>query len=464
MTFAHRFSSGFGYRSSSLLSLYDFAHTLPYSIFQLMQASITRCVRTELSKGCNIPFSEYVHQEPGWPNRNTLTDRFAEAERRLADVLGYHVGPTCIENEEHTLKNWGQSIRLNWDKIIAVGKCSLNRLDEGISRSRHFIDYREDEPQPGTEHTYNEVVRFIFRDICFDDTDDCCPENLYIFESGLGPKDCYDDDTMGHRIRPFNATYDASECTLIIDIPTVMAVRWDAYGFFNSDTGKLEKVDLCDPNNIVKDIEIYQRTLEQPAGHAVLRPRCQVCCGSGSCKVCQLEKIDICLEKVDNVSGFFKVKPIINTALTDGGEVDECNPCYVPASWNECCEKGYFQRSCLQQPMQVCVSYIAGCGCNCYITDPGGCEVQSIPDEPCDKFKRAIALMAISASPTVCSCGCLSKLYEEWQQDLREVSTNQRFIFRENVSEFILGTRKGEVRAFELIRNLRDFRVQVALI
>lgn len=419
------------YRHDSLFTLYDFAQLSGLNLYSVMGASISECDDTlRIGDDCKQWVEYSGLQRLNATSRHILKRTMYDAERMLNNALGWPIGPTYYENEQHALHGLDNIIRLNNDKVRLTGEQEFTEVTfDTITRT--FVN--------STSWPFDDCVQYELTGV---DLEDTC--NLFVWEDGL-------ELNMGNRIRPFIAELNGN--VLTITVHKALMIRYDYHSTFPEAAGIIRGANMCDPNTFPDEIKVYTRSFSLPSGTLTYKKNNE-CCTGGTCDACQLPEIPICLEPIDPEHGLFRIKPIMNTSD------DPLNPCWQTHNdWKSCCDRhgATHNASCLiDKPVSVCINYLSDC-MSCYGDT-------CIIDDVCDDMKQAILLATLGKMPNICDCPCTGSLIDHYQMDLMTVPKNMRFNNIGDENQFEFGTTRAFVDLYYcMMKFQRELRIDSAV-
>ena len=373
-----------------------------------------------LTAKCPQIWMQYSWQRYDSVSREDLALELANAERDIADVMGWWPGRIWIEQEVHrypqyhrrdmygiggrNVRSQGKSIKLNYGKVISPGQ---RQVDE-ISLANAV----------GYSGTYSEIATVTFPGIT--ETTNACELKVYFAGHGGDPE---------WEIRP------ARTKTLITGTFTATFWAWqlidpDLWEAIPTVTVETPTVDLDDA---VYELtaDIYYEYTDTSATSAVFywEPQpptssCSFCLGVG-CAACALTTQDGCFHIRDAERGVAVPTP---GTYEDGA--------WASAAYSVC-----------RDPEQVKLYYSSGNLDKRYL-DGSTCEPLS------DWWAQTIAYLATARlERPFCHCGNAEALASLWREDLAlsgEVSYNVPFETLDNP----FGTRRGEVMAWQRVSRI----------
>jgi len=375
----------------------------------------------------------YSHdwQAGGQVSRWQLAEALLGAEEEIARVLGYYPAPKWISKEIHhypqhyrrDLYGNGRDIRglfkpveANWGKYIAAGRRAVTLV--GDSQSVTYSDPDGD--------GYNELATITVTGIT---TTDACELKVY-FEDKSGQQEW--------EIRPYK-TKTLSSGTLTITFDAWLLIDPDLQEEYPNTDDPLEPISLLSASSYVAEVDVYREYTDfsQASAEFSWQPKpsssllsivCPTCNGSG-CVACENTTQTGCIHTMDSMLGMVVPQP---------ATYDSDNAQWNGSTWTEC-----------REPDTVKLWYYAGDLDQKYLQETS-CEPLS------HYFAQAIAWLATARlEKDICGCNNVIELFRELRRDLTYSEPDGGSFF--NVEDIInnpFGTKKGEVMAYQRIKNL----------
>lgn len=438
---------GYPIRPDTLLNLLDFSYIIGLDPREVFSLSSVNCCTDSWKSSCSLSWVEVPGQRINTMSRINVLRRIEIAERLLADYLGYWPGPHYIEGETHFVHTLHDIIRTKYSKAILTGTRSYTQVAEAIPQTRIFSDPQDvcfdtcitytigDAQNPITNLTEDQLCR------------------LTIMPPGIDPT-----TFRGHRIRPFDVV-SLVNGILVVEIPVWVMVERDRYMKFPINQNRLVDSDVCDQDVFYDTIDLYIEEYNKPDGKLIIKNN-ECCCPTGGCNACETIELDICFVPEDPENGEFRFLPIKNTA--DPGDPE----CWELSDWQTCCVDLHYAipghsfslSTICADPLYLKINYLSGCGSKCFGDT-------CFKDDVCPALKNAIAFLAAGLLDHVCDCGCTTASLTYYIQDMRLLNaTATAFKTVYDAHSFIFGHTQGAVLAWDLIKNIRDKRLEYAII
>lgn len=389
-----------------------------------------------ITNACKDVWPRYAWQQVDRVSHEDIAYAIYNAEQEIANLVGYWPAPMWMAQEVHRWPRhhrrdmWRQgatnvrgarnSIKCNYGKFIQGGRRAVS-LVCAATCAGGSLAYQDLDGDGFTETARVQCATTV--------TDEC---ELKIYHTGQG-------GAREWEIRParsksisggtFTGYYDA---WMFID-PELLAAPADRDGFngFNLNTTA----------NYVTTVDVYREYNDWTQAAAVFywEPRPQTLttsfctCGGAGCTACTLTTQDGCLHVRDQDAGL--VVPSPGSYDADDGEWDQ-------SAFTEC-----------RDPDTVKLYYYAG-----------EIDNENLGGETCrtmsDYWGRIIAYLATARlERPFCSCGNVTALSRYLREDLALVGTAGSFQVDPNILRNPLGTRRGEVFAWNQINQVSKKRV-----
>lgn len=398
--------------------------------------------RLPFTSGCSHPWFQYDWQSGQLISRESIAEAIADAEREIAEFLGYWPAPVFIEKEMHSYPQhyrpeWMdsgrridaryKSIKARWGRVIQAGQRGTTHIGN-VTTGGGGLAYSDDDGD-----SFNELVTVSIATTLTD------PNEIKVYFPGN------DADPLWE-IRPalsksisggtFTAKYNVWQF--------ILPAKWEEY----PTPDGLAALDLTDTANLLTSAEVHREYPDFAVESAqffwersTVPTILSVCnaCGGSLCPVCSLAVQDGCLHVRDVNLGL--VAPVPSTYDSDAGE-------WYLNNWTEC-----------RAPDIVKLWYYAGDLSQRYL---GGLT----HDPLSDYWARIIAYLATARlERSFCACKRPAVLAEDLQRDLAFIPPDggtYRGTFALLDNPF--GTRKGEVYAWKRLKHFADKTPRVAVV
>jgi len=389
---------------------------------------------------CQDVWRQYPWQWADAVSRDELAMAIASAEQEIARLLGYWPAPRYIVSEMHRYPHhhrrdardtgadvYGlyKALRAKWGKFIQAGQRAVTLIATPTVAGLTLV--YSDEDGDGVNETATVTAATTLTDVC----------ELKVYFAGHG-------GAQEWEIRPartktisggtFTATFwkwqlidpDLWEALPTTDDPE--AINWDSAG------------------NVVASVNVYREYCDyseescqffwEPSVDDVTS--CELCGGSG-CVACTLTVQDGCIHVRDVDNGL--VVPALGTYDSDEGEWSSDAP------------------SVCREPDMIKIWYWAG-----------DISQEYLAGTDCDPLSHywaeTIAWLATARlERPFCSCANVTSLAQKMRTDLASLSERQSFSITPDLLSNPLGTKYGEVVAWQRISKLaHEKRARVALV
>lgn len=388
---------------------------------------------------CDDFWFQYAWQKGDRASRDELAQAIADAEREIAQVLGYWPAPKFIEKEMHQYRRhhrpdvWGtgvnsqaltKGLRTKWGKFILGGQRKVTLIDTATVAGGELV--LSDDDGDGFTETATVTVA----------TTETSPRDLK----------CYFVDKSGAQaweIRPPRSKRIAGGNVIftfwvwqLID-PDL----WEAL----PQSGGVSGVNLDDSASFVTSVEVYKEEVDhteesvqffwEPEVEVLTGIICSSCQGAG-CPICSLTVQDGCVYPRNVVTG----EVVANTGTYDADEGT-----WVKSTAAVC-----------REPDQIKLWYYAGDLSDEYLAG-------SSYDPLSDHYAQAIAWLATARlSRPPCGCGSTNERFEYLRRDLSKIDeVSYTTVFQTLDNPF--GSRRGEVMAWKRIFNKKEKVPSVAV-
>lgn len=434
-------STGVGVLSGSLplpythLSLARFAQMIginPAHFWGASAASLTPAI-FNVGSSCGDVWPQHDWQKEDQVSRESLTFAIQEAEKQLADFLGYWTAPTWIAHEMQAyprdfyrtslyqvldVRGMRKSLTLNYGKVISGGRRAVTLVGTATTAGATLV-YSDNDGDG-----YSEIATITLATTL---TDAC---EIKVYHASH-------DGEQEWEIRPIK-TISIAAGILTITLDSWLLIDPDLYEVFPSDDG-FETIDISTTANFVVSVDVYREYNDLSEASAVFHwendePTCDGCT---SCTVCDDTTQDGCMQVRDDLLA--KVVPIPAT--------------YADGSWT-----GTTFDVC-RAPDRVGFWYYAGARSNDYQRG-----------KTCDPLGQDLAWMTIwLAVPKLerqpCSCARLQNMFDYLRTDLAENSQGgSSYFVPDAMINNPFGTHRGEVMAWNRIKNYVQKKPHVAMI
>jgi hypothetical protein len=381
---------------------------------------------------CDVVVPRHGWQLPEVVSREEILEQVYIAEQELFEYLGYHVGPTFVENETHPYPK-------PYDPLYtSSGGLATDNMEKSISpRDRFMI-------QPGIRAltligTATTVGSSL--DYTDEDGDGFVETALVTFpttETEICELKCYVPGTAGAaawEIRYPKKKYFDGTGNVVFEFYVWQFVSPDIDARFPT-VNEYRALDITDTSNLLDSVDIYREYVDNTQASArfywesdpnCVTPGSTVDAGS--------------LLYQDGVAIIREVQSglLVPRAAT----YDASTGIWTGDAW-----------TVKRDPDIARVSYYAG--------DVSQAYLNGVTCDPLkDVYAKAIAYMATARlSRSICSCANVVQFFESLQKDLAHQTSGDSFAigFKELANPF--GTRRGELMAWNLIGKLRRERAE----
>lgn len=402
----------------TLLSLSQYAQIMRLDPLHFAQGTSTVRHLT----GCDDVWYQYDWQDHDKVSRDQVAQVIQEAERDLADALGWWPAPRWIEDERIPYTHPQRTDIINVLGLGARSRFKTLQLKRGYIiaggvRAEELIGTESFTPEDADSDGFDEWATFILLGV--DEGLDACEVHAYFKEYDVAdsentrtePASMGADDTW--EVRPIYAS--VSGTTLTVRIHT-----WELFCPYLSEGLNIDHpIDADDPNSYVDELVFY-RVYNDPSDQVTFGWSNEIDCDAPAC--CWSTQ-----------KGCIKVAERRNAhVIAEPGTYDVASDTYTAADWAENTE-----------PDIVWINYYTGMmpefrrGCN------------SLDDY----WAKVIARLATSRFDAIlCTCANVNKTVQYLQQDLALVNREQSF---QNVPDVLanpFGSLLGEVEAWKKVR------------
>ena len=351
-------------------------------------------------------------------SREDVAQAISDAESEIKTVLGFAPAPQYEYGEVHEwTAPYGYRPRIvsNWGYMIAGGVRTATAIQAGAA-----VTYSDPDNDSWNELATVTVATTVTNE-----------QQIKLYFAGKSGDPVWE-------IRPLKSVTIAGG-TATITLDSWLLFDPDLWEAIPGPTG-VAVIDVETSGNYVTTVDVYREYTDTTASHATFywEPTgeyntviCPSCSGSG-CARCTLTTQDSCFAIVDAVNGIISPWPATYDA-TD-------------ARWEET------SFSVGRKPDQIKIHYLAG------FISPDYLAGNSL-DPMSDQMARAITFLSTARlDRDMCACDSTQKVIYELQRDLTK-STRDAFYVRYESQEIFhnpFGTRVGEMRAWNIIRNLTN--------
>lgn len=391
----------------------------------------------------------YSWQASDRVSHEDLSRAIYQAERDIAEVLGYWPAPTWIAEEirpfpRHYRRDvWrysGQDVRMNavsvqtqWGKVIVAGQRAVDPIGTatlaGLTLAFSDLD---------VDGFYETATITLPLPASLSTLTDACQVKVFFAD---------EDGSLDWEIRPVRSKTIAGGNVVIV-LDTWLLVDPDVASYYPTEAGQ-HAIDISGnpPSNVVTSVDVYREYTDTTGVSAVFywEPTptgiganlfCTSCGGSG-CQACTLTTQDGCLHIREPNQGIVVPTPAIYSETT--------------GTWAFNCY------SVCRDPDYVQIYYYCGEICN---ESRAGRTCEEIPND----LAMAIAELATTRlERPMCAGTNIIALQARWREDLAragEVSFNLSLGDLDNP----FGTQRGAIQAWRRVGKLREHVVQGAVI
>jgi hypothetical protein len=385
---------------------------------------------------CQDTWWQYSWQAYDRVSREDLAQSIGDAERDIAEVLGWwpapvwtteevvryprHHRPDVISYGLADVRGYSKSVHTEWGNVIGGGRRGID-CEKGQA-----VVYTPALP------AYQDTATITVAGLTWTDV----REIKVYFAGHSGEREW--------EIRPAK--------TKTLTGGTFTAVFWswqlidpDIWDALTNVSDSISAIDLTDPANYVATVDVcreYNDVTEvasefywEPQSASVLP--CAVCGGTG-CASCALTTQDGCLHVRDAPTGM--VVPATSTY-----DVDE--EAWEPDAQDIC-----------RDPDFVKVWYYSGLIANDYLAETSH-------DALSNYWAQTIAWLATARlERPPCACSNTVTLFAKWSQDLAIIGGDEGHLLSERLLDNPLGTRRGEIMTWNRVSRMARRKGKVALI
>lgn len=410
----------------TLLSLTEFARQIGVDPLHFAQGVST--LRPE--SRCSDVWMQYDWQNPQKMSREGIAYHVAEAERDLADALGYWPAPTWELGEFHPYPHpqrpeafgGGGNVRLRWKSV------RLNRgyVIEGGVRGTTLIGTEDWVGVDADGDGFNELARFTLDLSGLDPVPSACEIKAYFKEYDVADADNSRTDPVSEgadeawEVRPLRVTRSGPVATATVYCNTWQLFRPQLQEALNADD-----IPADDADSYVDELVFY-REYNDPSQQVLFGWDVEMGCTD----------LEDCAETTQ--SGCFHVKEERNGLVTPRPSTyNTSTEQFMSTNWTESVEPDALQ-----------VWYRSGWT----PTNQRGCEVLD------PYWARVITMIAVARLPwPLCDCSNVVDLTNRWRLDVSMIETegNKSRSFLVNPDELSnpFGQRVGEIQAWWLVKN-----------
>lgn len=425
---------------TTILSLHRYARIMGLDPVHFSQAYANNV--HPVTRTCNDVWYKYAWQRADVVSREDLAYAIRNAERDIAQVLGYWPGPFWTHEEIadypefHRRDIWPmqsglnvadrvKGVRTRWGKLRAVGKRAVAEAGTGVG-----VTY-SDEDSDGFFETVT-----ITLDISGSDAETILgkgwePEyatsrNLKVYFAGKSGHPAWE-------IRP-TTSHSYSGTTLTVTFRSWQLVDPGLQEQSPNTDGEPQPIDISDTDNLVSTVDIYLEYVDNAVASVNFQwdrnDGCTACNGSG-CVVCNPQNQDGCASIRDRDTGLIVPLPATYDSAND--------------QW----EKAAATVS--REPDMVEISYLSGAYDDDYLAGHTN-------DPLSDYMAKTIAYLATARlHEGVCACGNAEALVKRLMTDAVISNPGGTFIIAiDEAIENPFGTRVGELMAWRRVRRIAD--------
>lgn len=423
----------------TLLSIGRFAQMVgitPAHFWGATAASLTPAV-FPVGGACGDIWPQHDWQKNDQVSREGLALAIQDAEKQLAQVLGYWSAPIWIADEMQPfprdfyreslgcitdIRGMPKNLPLNYGKIISGGRRAVTLVGTATTAGGSLA--YTDNDSDGFAETATITLATALTDAC----------EIKVYHTSH-------DGEQEWEIRPIR-TIEISAGILTIVMDSWLFIDPALYEILPSDDG-FQAIDISTTNNYVTSVEVYREYTDTSLAASVFHWEnaspscpCSICNGVG-CPACSDTTQDGCMQ-------------IRNAEL---GQVVPLPATYSSGSWS------LTTYDVCRAPDRVAFWYYAGARSNDYLRD-----------KVCDPLAQDLAWITIwLAVPKLerppCSCHRLESLFEYLRTDLTEnVQGGSSFFTPDSMINNPFGTHRGEVMAWNRIKHWLPKKPHVAMI
>lgn len=398
----------------TLLSLSQYAQIMRLDPLHFAQGVST--VRPE--GACSDVWFQYDWQDHDKVSRDQVARVIQEAERDLADALGWWPAPTWISEERHVYPHPQRTDIVNYLGLNARGLYKTLQLKRGYViaggvRATELLGKASYTTEDVDNDGFDEWATFT---LTVDADLDPCEVHAYFKEYSAGDLNTRTDYSTGAddtwEVRPIYTTL--SGTTLTVRIHT-----WELFRpYLTEGLNVTRPIDADDADSYVDELVFY-RVYNDPSNQVTFGWSNEMDCDSPACAW-------------STQTGCIKVKERRNAhVIPEPGTYNADTDAYTAADWAENTE-----------PDLVWVNYYAG-----WVP-----EFQRGCNQVDDFWAKVIARLATSRLDAIlCTCADVSKTVQFLQQDLALVTKERSFQNVPDVLNNPFGSLRGEVEAWKRV-------------
>lgn len=401
------------------LSLGRYAQIMGLNPISLYGAVAKNSTGEYISGGsaCNEVWHQYDWQDADKVSRTALALAIQDAENDLAQILRRPLAPTWIAEEVHAYPKFHRVGYGAWYNADGRAKAVLTDFRPVIAAGRRGV-------------TLLGIAAPDYYDLDADGFFETARVSIAVTYTDANAVKVYFKDTSGSEeweIRPCRRK-SISGGVFTADFYTWQLIDpdlWENFPTLNSDEFEID-LSGNPPSGVVSEVEVYYEHNDTTAASA------QLFWSSDDCPVCELTVQDACLD--------------IRDAMI--GEVAPWPAEYVDGEWSpvECISAA--------PPDMVKLWYLAGEYSQRY-------QRGFTHDPLSDKWARVIARLATARlSKPICSCGNLTSLFEYLSTDLAVNLGERSFSVDFELLGNPLGSRRGEIEAWQFVHKLVGSNVE----
>lgn len=376
------------------------------------------------SNACNDIWHQYDWQDNDKVSRYQLSQTIAQAERDLADQLGYWPAPVWIEDERLryprpqrtdiyrtnglNIRGRWNSIRLKWGYVIMGGERA-----ETLLAHAHGADIDTD------GDGFSETAVFT---VTIPTGTELCEVHAYIKEYAAGDSNTRTDPASSGADPPWEVYIEGREETA--GVATIYIRKWHMFKPQLKEELDPEAIDADTATNYVNDL-IFYRVWTDPQDQVEFQWASDVSCN-----------VDYAAAYTTQ-AGAFSIRDNRSSIVVP-----------EPGTWDATVEM-FTKDTCWAEPRDpdyVRVWYLAG-----YRPERAYC---------CDWldgwWAETIAMLATARlTLPLCTCSAIRNKVYRWQEDLSEVGAQKSFNIDPTILTNPFGTRRGEVEAWKRLVKAR---------
>lgn len=379
---------------------------------------------------CSDTWMQYAWQASAKISREDIAYHVAQAERDLADALGYWPAPTWEVGEFHAYPNpmrpeafgGGGDVQLRWKRV----KLNRGYVIEGGVRGTTEIGTEDWTGVDADGDGFNELARFTLDLTGMDPEPSACEIKAYFKE--------YDDaDAANSRtdpvssgadpaweVRPLRVTREGAAHTATVYCNTWLLFRPQLQEALNADD-----IDADAAASYVDELVFY-REYNDPSQQVLFGWNVEL--GCTNLAVCSDSTQDGCFHVKNPRNGLVTPQPASYNTTTEQ---------FMSSNWTESVE-----------PDAAQFWYRSGWT----PTNQRGCQVLD------PYWARTITMLAVARLPwPLCDCSNVVDLTDKWRQDMSMIETerDKSKSFQVDIGELSnpFGQRMGEILAWRRIKN-----------